>query len=1115
MIKSPKKETKPSEPNEKTDSNQKKKKEKCSSCLLPEKNSQSFNCGHVCCNDCITLSILALEYNKDLALPKETLNKTGKDSKTSKNNKQNQDFPLKNNQIKCVLCIKGLSTLGISDFISKNIKNQAKTEEELLDLHCEGCESLEKPENSEISYCETCQIKLCLECQVIHNSIQAFACHRFIKGGSIQSIAFLETKYKSELALAGFSSEALKHKLILPNCKCEFNNKPHFYCVSCNCNICTECMLVFHKDHKFHRLSGLSLQNEVFGDVFGKVKPKRKEKKDERKTSIFKRKSIFVEKEKTLITNQGNTVKTMSINTNSKSINKTSSRLDVKEDESKLQEEDLTLKYFKPRGSMYSQSLNVSPIRKSVMKIEEEKKLQLEMTKNIKEIVFNICDDPSKEFPSYFPVEKEDGFEKKEFKLKIDDENQEIIDGDCESPISIKKTSLTYENFVENEGKNQKNQKVLKRKDNLRIEDDYLSSIYKPSNITSILNMLKKVEKESSLKMKKELTNVNETFDFIASLSSDTVDLFQSKSILKKEKINSNLKEMKQLIYNLKDQFESNKTMSINQLEMIDERIFSIISKGKEYEKVLNYSLYKDLVTVDYKEMEIYHKEKEEKEKEKEKDWKKGKEIQSMKGSLNKSPNKSIFSSKIDKKTEYFNLKRLDSEENSAEKPKENQSKEEEESQKRKNQQNNYTRRSIFQSDSQRKSVISFFSEGTNKNLNFNDVLSLEPYDIYHSKDISSSSLPHIFTTVYTKSRVLYILWINDKVNSIEGMKIELMIKGKPVDEILNKRKISNEERKTILSQVTEKREVFLLKDNKNPSNSINSLRSFKNLSTDQYYIVTCLSNGTARIYKIDNTISKVVPYKTYNLNGGNVFSSYLHIPYNKDVNNPERHPRLAVCSFKKDCPIRIFDLNTDKIIETIKIKGSSFNLHMIDLAKEAPKCLSQKLKNKLLLLVSVFSIQYEVKVYDFSNYSFVYSIALDSYMNSCFLNDESNVLNLIINDRNGNISLFDMEKETVSLKLSGFGYYNISKWNEKYFLSSGKTTILEVISSSNLSSEMKYSDIHKDSIRNVVVDYFPGKGRCIFTYGEDKFIKVWFSKENSNEMVEEVEDDVIFEKND
>lgn len=1096
MIKSPKKEIKPNETNnEKTDSNQNKKKEKCSSCLLLEKNCQSFSCGHVCCNDCITLSILALEYNKDLNSNKETSNKTEKD-KPGKTSKQNQDFPFKNNQIKCVLCIKGISKQGITDFISNNIKNQVKNEEELLDLHCEGCESQEKQANPSISYCEICKVKLCPDCQVIHNSIQAFTCHRFIKGGSIQSIALLETKYKNELASAGFSSEALKHKLILPNCKCEFNNKPHFYCVSCNCNICTECMLISHSDHRFHRLSGLSLQNEVFGDLFGAVKskPKEKDKKDKRKSVL----SIGVEKDKTSITNQGNPVRTMSINTNSNSINKTSSRLD----ESKLQEEDLTLKYFKPRGSMYSQSLNVSPIRKSVMKIEEEKKLQLEMTKNIKEIVFNICDDPEKEFPILFPVEKEDGFEKNQFKLKIDDENQEILDGVCESPISIKKTCLAYENQVENEGKTRK---ILKRKENLRIEDDFISSIYKSNNITSILNLLKKVEKESSLKIKKEITNVNETFDFISSLSSDTVDLYKSKSILKKEKINSNLKEMKQLIYNLKDQFESNKIMSISQLEMIDEKIFSIIRKGKEYEKVLNYYLYKDLVTVDYKETEIYLKEKEE---EKERDRKKGKEMQSLKGSLNKSPNKSIFSSK---KNEYFNLKSLDSEEkeNETEKEKENQS------QKRKNQQNNYTRKSIFQSDSQRKSVISFFSEGTNKNLNFNDVLSLESYDIYHSKDISSSSLPHIFTTVYTKSRVLYILWINEKVNSIEGMKIELMIKGKPVDEILNKRKLSNEERKTILSQVTEKREVFLIKDYKTQSNTINSLRSFKNLSTDQYYIVSCLSNGTARIYKIDNTISKVVPYKTYNLNEGNVFSSYLHIPYNKDVNNPERHPRLAVCSFKKDCPIKIFDLNTDKIIETIKIKGSSFSIHMIDLAKEAPNCLNPKLKNKLLLLVSVFSIQYEVKVFDFSNYSYVYSIPLDSYMNSCFLNEELNVLHLIINDRNGSISLFDMEKETVSLKLSGFGYYNISKWNEKYFLSSGKTTVLEVISSAKLSSEMKYSDVHKDSIRNVVVDYFPGKGRCIFTYGEDKFIKVWFSKEGSNEMDEEIEDDVIFEKND
>lgn len=893
------------------------------------------------------------------------------------NKDENAEIPKSNvlsQYLSCFICYKGTTKILIQDFISKRIQRADKLQE---NNKCEGCDD-EGIQNT--SYCINCKTYFCDKCEKIHSSIKAFESH-------LTSKVYNHTSFNQL------------------DCKCELENKSSFICETCKMNICTECLILNHIDHSFEPIK--SEQDESI--AHSRVTLKGKQMKTNSLDSSNNPSSVFRGTKKKLTNKSCN----LNVNEFKNSKNDFSAQMTPTKNLIKTPESP-NLKHFKPRGSLFSSSK--SPKGKGTKDDAYFKKKEIE--RMLKEMLINLGLNPADEIPKLFTKEEEQIFDK-EKQLKQEDQDEQ-----ANSPLILSKQAVKIE----------KNSLILENKEK---EIKEIFEFNEEANVinknkifdeNSVLEPLYKLEKESSEKLKKNLHNLCILLEFINTLSEEIADMYQKRSISNIDKINSNLKELKQYFKKLKLHIDNNKSFSVVQIQLLERNLYELIKKGKEKEIYLNKLILKEIITDDPKEM------------------------------LLKSP--------------Y------------------------------------HSRASLIRKDND-KSIRLLHSQINNEHKT--DILHLQPSEIISSYEMSTSSMPNMFASIYTGDKRLFLFWINQILNCIDGMQI-FHSSNNEIDNIENlilKNTISKEERLLLKGGVEERRISFKLKGNKG---TINSIRSFTKLSTNEYYLVSCSNEGVSKIYKIDAD-NKVVLYKNFELKGINIFSSYLYIPP-KELVKQDTNPHLILCAYKKNFPIKILNLDEGNLIKDISIKGFCFFIDMIDLAKENPNINSSShLKNKLLLLISVLDVNHELLIYDYQAFTKLISIKLDAYVNALFFFEEYNQMNLIINDRNGQVLIIGLENGKIKKKLSGLGYYSLAKWDNRYFLSCGKTTILEVLEISSLKSIKKYSEFHKDSIRNVFVSPYPGRGLSIFTYGEDKSIKCWTSLVEANCNIEVKA--VIDEKND
>lgn len=370
------------------------------------------------------------------------------------------------------------------------------------------------------------------------------------------------------------------------------------------------------------------------------------------------------------------------------------------------------------------------------------------------------------------------------------------------------------------------------------------------------------------------------------------------------------------------------------------------------------------------------------------------------------------------------------------------------------------------------------------------DIMNLQqPTELVSMNEMSTASLPNLMALFYTEEKQLFIFWINSIGHTIEGVQI-YHSNNNDMDDLIGGGIDRKRSKDRLVTE--EKHRNFSLKGHKG---SINSLKTFIRITTHEYYLVSCSSEGSCRIWKLDQN-NRMFMYRVFEFYGINVFSSALIIPFQQEDNLPKKFPILIVSTYKKNYPIQVFDTDNGQCLKELPIKGNCYYIDIIDVSKEGDM-ISSVFKDKTLLLASILSITYELYVYDYSSYKIIHKIKLDSYLNAALYFERQGIGSLIINDRNGIILLIDLEKGKITKKSNLSGYFSISKFDNDLFLSCGKSSALAVHNSNTLDQLKIYSELHKEPIRNIDVSPYPGRGLCIFTYSEAKSIKCWNSPAN------------------
>lgn len=194
----------------------------------------------------------------------------------------------------------------------------------------------------------------------------------------------------------------------------------------------------------------------------------------------------------------------------------------------------------------------------------------------------------------------------------------------------------------------------------------------------------------------------------------------------------------------------------------------------------------------------------------------------------------------------------------------------------------------------------------------------------------------------------------------------------------------------------------------------------------------------------------------------------------------------ILVGSYKTNGGIKVYNSLDGEVETCLNIKGNVYHIdNYIDETNDIRFIFVSIINNK----------KYEVKIIDFGSENLIFSYNTSSYVHSFITIIKNDNLVLYSTDRNGNMDVINFENgETPTLvnKVSGFGYYGILNWDNKYFISYGKEASLEIIDSESLKILKSYKFAHKDSVRNAIKFKHCYFGFVLFTYGEDQEIKLF-----------------------
>eukprot|EP00340_Litonotus_pictus_P006078 CAMPEP_0170528302 /NCGR_PEP_ID=MMETSP0209-20121228/13808_1 /TAXON_ID=665100 ORGANISM="Litonotus pictus, Strain P1" /NCGR_SAMPLE_ID=MMETSP0209 /ASSEMBLY_ACC=CAM_ASM_000301 /LENGTH=432 /DNA_ID=CAMNT_0010819435 /DNA_START=1334 /DNA_END=2629 /DNA_ORIENTATION=+ len=182
----------------------------------------------------------------------------------------------------------------------------------------------------------------------------------------------------------------------------------------------------------------------------------------------------------------------------------------------------------------------------------------------------------------------------------------------------------------------------------------------------------------------------------------------------------------------------------------------------------------------------------------------------------------------------------------------------------------------------------------------------------------------------------------------------------------------------------------------------------------------------------------------------------------------------IAVGSYMKDYPIGLYTF-TGSFVNQIKVKGYTY---YVDGYTD---------ENRTFVFVSTYQ-PYNLVVYNFDTTEKMYTIPTTSYINSCIVTQfESLILTYI--DRCGDLIQFNLDSGKRTFQSNSYGCYDITKWNERFYVMCGKGYGVVIVDINDLSIHAEYNSIHKDIVKATCKFQHHIYGDILITMGQDQRI--------------------------
>lgn len=632
--------------------------------------------------------------------------------------------------------------------------------------------------------------------------------------------------------------------------------------------------------------------------------------------------------------------------------------------------------------------------------------------------------------------------------------------------------------------------------------------------VEEIVDPFYKMEYNMNEKTKKTLSNLKVLVDLILAILDDCNNMYQKQSYMETEKLTASLKELKQYLKKLKLHVDNNKNSNINQLLGIEQNFAETILKCREKEKILTSVLLRELVV----DSEYIKQFKEQKEREMQYENKftnvevQGESLKSTINALSLSVDRIISHTEIS----TFSFPHI------------------------------MTSFSLF--SSQRTYIL-----WINSTFNYVEVLEIYLEDKLHSEDEHNTILEKDDDDNSINQTIDYLLKDNKRKENISEVRRFHFLKGH-TGKINSVRSFCSKEHLAYnVITCTDEGSAKIWYLDKGKFVLFKNFEFGPNLSifTSFYFFGSEKSKTGNNNNKTKEMSSSSLP----NTKRTERVEKIKKVkPYSKDI--------LIVGGFSRNFSIKFIDPKSNDIPNEINVKDACcYNLEIISFQNDKNKFGVISSVKHILCCSLLIKTKYFLNLYDFNTCSLIYSIPTDNYVNSIFLmnsnlekevvkrqkNDErkqSDILGLniasdmisakvsfdvenkdkdepktiIISDRNGKISIFDLSNGKMSYSIKGNGYYNLKKLNEKYLISCGKLSLLQVIGLNDFKVVKEYNykelrnnivsndenDIFNSSLQNnssngtniihlEVVNY-PGKNICILSLSEDKCINLWTS---------------------
>lgn len=244
-------------------------------------------------------------------------------------------------------------------------------------------------------------------------------------------------------------------------------------------------------------------------------------------------------------------------------------------------------------------------------------------------------------------------------------------------------------------------------------------------------------------------------------------------------------------------------------------------------------------------------------------------------------------------------------------------------------------------------------------------------------------------------------------------------------------------------------------------SDTIYCLRHF--VIDREHYLLTCSKDNYVKLFEC-TYFTECFSLNNYTNCRSGVVLKYKNSRY------------IIVNSFTKDYPINAYDYQ-GVLCRQFMVNGYSYYLDYFENI------------NRVFLFNSAYP--YFFNVYDFESCDIIYSYKTTSYVNSIIVTPFSIPIITIL-EKTGRMSQIKLDNGDIIRENQGVGYYDMCKWNERYYIACGKGLGFDVIDINTFRTVDWYDCLHKDSILNIKKYRHPELGDVLLTYGQDQVIKIY-----------------------